>query len=106
MIIPKGPRPWRAWLSAFVWYAHTPLGSDGLRPSTRSKSVSGPWSNRGELRLYLAERFRLRWVLQSLAGPPPTSRLERFQRTLNRLRDSQFRIGFPDDGRSGAARII
>jgi hypothetical protein len=33
-------------------------------------------------------------------------RLERFQRTLNRLGDSQFRIGFPDDGRSGAARII
>jgi hypothetical protein len=32
--------------------------------------------------------------------------LERFQRTLNRLGDSQFRIGFPDDGRSGAARII
>src|SRR3954453_24160051 len=32
--------------------------------------------------------------------------LERFQRTLNRLRDSQFRIGFPEDGRSGAARII
>src|SRR3954452_3847632 len=31
--------------------------------------------------------------------------LERFQRTLNRLGDSQFRIGFPDDGRSGAARI-
>src|SRR4051812_26775199 len=34
------------------------------------------------------------------------SQLERFQRTLNRLGDSQFRIGFPDDGRSGAARII
>ena len=32
--------------------------------------------------------------------------LERFQRTLNRLGDSRFRIGFPDDGRSGAARII
>src|SRR3954462_8882674 len=32
--------------------------------------------------------------------------LERFQRTLNRLGDSQFRIGFPDYGRSGAARII
>src|SRR3954468_2927215 len=32
--------------------------------------------------------------------------LERFQRTLNRLGDSQFRIGFPDDGRSGAAGIF
>src|SRR3954447_4395927 len=29
--------------------------------------------------------------------------LERFQRTLNRPGVSQFRIGFPDDGRSGAA---
>src|SRR3954471_13932315 len=28
-----------------------------------------------------------------------TPSLERFQRTLNRLGDSQFRIGFPDDGR-------
>jgi len=38
----------------------------GLRPSTRSKSVSGPWSNRGELRLYLAERSRLRWFCNHL----------------------------------------
>jgi len=31
MIIPKGPRPWRAWLSAFVWYAHiTPLWAQTL----------------------------------------------------------------------------
>src|SRR3954451_17796855 len=37
-------------------------------------------ANRGELRLYLAERFRLRWVLQSLAGPPPTSRLKAWVR--------------------------
>src|SRR4051795_11720630 len=37
---------------------------------------------------------------------PKLGGLKRFQRTLNQLRDSQFRIGFPDDGRSGAARII
>src|SRR5215210_1532277 len=41
-----------------------------------------------------------------LAEHDNNATLERFQRTLNRLGDSQFRIGFPDDGRSGAARII
>jgi hypothetical protein len=43
---------------------------------------------------------------QNQNSSTPAVVLERFQRTLNRLGDSQFRIGFPDDGRSGAARII
>jgi len=51
--------------------------------------------------LYRIERGLFEAAVKQAEGA-----LERFQRTLNRLGDSQFRIGFPDDGRSGAARTI
>src|SRR3954452_25588501 len=59
--------------------------------------------------LHLNRRIRANRRVEITASKCPacgdTKLLERFQRTLNRLGDSQFRIGFPDDGRSGAARI-
>jgi hypothetical protein len=98
----------------------------GPRPRGR---LAAPYGSRGApahlaSRLGKAARSRSHSRLVGLATTTPAARqtitlgpqnqnsstpavvLERFQRTLNRLGDSQFRIGFPDDGRSGAARII